>query len=148
MTTADIKTNIAEDIEITGNIKCNGNILIDGRLNGDLACNGDAVLGNTGNIKGNINVNAITIQGQVNGNITAKDKIDLKATARISGDIRAKRLTVEDGVSFVGKAEVNPSGTQQKPAVETKPVHEIAPSDEAMDRDAEQKSRGGLFGRK
>jgi cytoskeletal protein CcmA (bactofilin family) len=104
------KTIIAEDIEISGTIKCESNIQFDGKLNGDLNCIGDVLIGSTANIKGNVAVNCITVLGQVNGNINAKDKIDLKTSAYINGDIRAKRLTVEDGVTFVGKSEVNPSG--------------------------------------
>jgi len=148
MSTADIKTIIADDIEITGSIKCASNIQIDGKLNGDLACTGDAVLGHSGSVKGNLNVNSITVQGQVNGNITAKDKIDLKSTARITGDIRSKRLTVEDGVSFVGKAEVNPSGATARAATD-KAVQEISPEEEpAGDTEAQRKNNSGIFGRK
>ena len=40
------KTVIAEDVEITGTIKCENNIRIDGKLNGDLNCIGDAMIGN------------------------------------------------------------------------------------------------------
>lgn len=104
------KTVVAEDVEITGTIKCESNVQFDGKLNGDLNCIGDALIGSTANIKGNISVNCVTVLGQVNGNITAKDKIDLKTSAYVNGDIRARRLTVEDGVTFVGKSEVNPSG--------------------------------------
>ena len=34
----------------------------------------------------------------------------MKSTARVHGDIKAKRLSVEDGVTFIGRSEVNPSG--------------------------------------
>lgn len=109
MEKVEAKTFIADDIEITGSIKCTSNIQINGKLNGDLSCSGDAVLGAAGNIKGNSSVSSITIMGQINGNVTAKDKIELKSTARVMGDIKAKRMVVEDGVAFVGKAEINPS---------------------------------------
>ncbi len=121
----ETKTVIADDVEIVGSIKSASNIQMDGKLNGDLTCSGNAMLGTSCSIKGNINVQSTTVNGQVNGNITAKDKIDLKASARVTGDIRAKRLTVEDGVSFIGKAEVNPAGAS-KPA---EAVREISPED-------------------
>lgn len=115
MDKGQIKTIIGEDVEISGNIKCESNIQINGKLNGDLNCGGQAMIGNASAIKGNMSIETVSIMGQVNGNITAKDKIDLKSTARLHGDIRAKRLTVEDGVTFVGKVEVNPSGTGGTP---------------------------------
>ena len=52
----------------------------------------------------------MVIEGTINGSITAKDKIEMKAAARITGDIKSKRLAVEDGVTFLGKADVNPGG--------------------------------------
>lgn len=105
------QSRIASDVEITGTIKTSGSIRIDGTLNGDLQCAGDAMIGKSANIKGNLSVNAISIAGQLQGNVTAKDRIEMKSSAKVQGDIRAKRLSVEDGVTFVGKSEVNPSGS-------------------------------------
>lgn len=101
---------IDSQVEIVGTVKTAGSLRIDGKLQGDLNCGGDATIGKTAQIKGNINVNSVSIAGTVTGNITAKDRIEMKASARVMGDIKAKRLAVEDGVTFVGKSEVNPSG--------------------------------------
>jgi len=129
---ATAKTVIAEDVEVVGTIKSEHNIQIDGKLNGDLNCIGDTVVGSTANIKGNISSNCVTVLGQVNGNINAKDKIELKASAYVNGDIRSKRMTVEDGVTFVGKSEVNPSGVSPSRSYSSsdinQAVHEITPS--------------------
>lgn len=105
-----VKTIIAEDIEITGNIKSASQIQFDGKLNGDLNCVGAAMLGKSAIVKGNIMAESVIIAGSISGNITAKDRIEMKSTAKVHGDIRAKRLTVEDGVTFIGKSEVNPAG--------------------------------------
>jgi cytoskeletal protein CcmA (bactofilin family) len=104
------KTTIASEVEISGTIKSAGGLRIDGKLEGELICKGDAVVGKSATIKGNLTVNSAVIEGNVQGNISAQDKIDMKASARVQGDIRSKRLAVEDGVTFVGKSEVNPSG--------------------------------------
>ena len=67
--------------------------------------------GKDAKIKGNIMVSSTTIEGTIAGNVTAKDRIEMKASARVTGDIKSKRLSVEDGVTFIGRSEVNPSGT-------------------------------------
>ena len=95
----------------------------------------------------------MSVSGQVNGNIIAKDRIELKSSARINGDIRAKRLTVEDGVTFVGKSEVNPAGATPPrgagPADARSPGREGSPEEAAPDEDAEAKGKGtGIFSRK
>lgn len=101
---------ISADVQITGTIKSTGAIRIDGKLEGELICGADAVIGRSAQIKGNIQVSSVIVEGTINGNITAKDKIDMKSTAKVLGDIIAKRLAVEDGVTFIGRSEVNPSG--------------------------------------
>ncbi len=104
------KSILSAELEITGTIKTSGSVQIDGRVEGEVISQGDVILGKSGSVKGNLNVNSISVAGTIQGNITAKDRIELKSTARLMGDIKAKRLAVEDGVTFIGKSEVNPTG--------------------------------------
>ena len=100
---------ITAEVEIKGTVKSAGSITLDGKLDGDLVCEGDAIVGKSAQIKGTIVASSVTIEGTINGSITAKDKIAMKATANIHGDIKSKRLSVDDGVTFIGKSDVNPS---------------------------------------
>lgn len=100
---------ISEDVHIVGTVTSNGSIRFDGQLEGDLQCGGTATLGPTSVVKGNITANTVNISGRLEGNIVATDKIAMGATAVVNGDIRARRLSVEDGVTFVGRSDVNPN---------------------------------------
>lgn len=140
------QSTIASEVEIHGTIKSSGSVRLDGKLDGELQVNGDAIIGKTANIKGNLTVNSVTVEGTVNGNINAKDRIEMKSSARVTGDIRAKRLSVEDGVTFVGKSEVNPSGS---------PISGVAPTmpktGAADDTENDEKAEGAavkMFGRR
>jgi len=144
----NVKTIIAEDVEIVGSVKSASDVHLAGKLNGDLTCQGQATIGESASIKGNISADSTSISGQVNGNVTAKDRIELKTTARLNGDIRAKRLTVEDGVTFVGKSEVNPTGGSARPAAEQKSPAETEGDDQTSAEEADDKAKGGMFGRK
>ncbi|MCC5842727.1 MAG: polymer-forming cytoskeletal protein [Verrucomicrobia bacterium] len=104
------KSILSAELEVIGTIKTSGSVQIDGRVEGEVISQGDVFLGKSGSVKGNLNVNSISVAGTIQGNIIAKDRIELKSTARLMGDIKAKRLAVEDGVTFVGKSEVNPTG--------------------------------------
>ncbi|NQU40419.1 MAG: polymer-forming cytoskeletal protein [Lentisphaerae bacterium] len=141
------QTVIAEDIEITGSIKCASTIQIDGKLNGDLNCAGNATIGANAVINGNISSDSTIIKGQVNGNVAAKDRIQLTSTAKLTGDIRSKRLSVEDGATLIGKTEVNPSGQAgPRATADHKPVQPGAEEDVLVAED-EQKNKG-LFQKK
>lgn len=104
------KSLISSEVEIIGTINTSGSIQIEGRVEGEIHSQGDVILGKSGSVKGNLNVNSVSVAGTIVGNIIAKDRIELKSTARLMGDIKAKRLAVEDGVTFVGRSEVNPTG--------------------------------------
>ena len=106
---------IGSDVEIIGTIKSSGTVRLDGKLDGELVCGGNAILGKSAQVKGNVTATSVSIEGKINGNILAKDKIEMKATATVNGDIKARRLSVEDGVTFVGRSEVNPN-SQPVPA--------------------------------
>jgi cytoskeletal protein CcmA (bactofilin family) len=105
----DAKTLIADDVEITGSMKCSGGVKMAGKLNGDLSCAGEVLVEKGAAIKGNVAAASIVVWGMVKGNILAKERIELKGTARVAGDIKAKRLVVEEGVTLIGKSEISSS---------------------------------------
>lgn len=126
------KNTLSFDVEIKGNLKFSGELTFEGKLDGEINTDGTLHLGDTAVINGDINAQTVVVRGKVNGNITAKEKIDIKSKAEIFGDIRAAKLAIEEGVTFVGKTEVNPNkvaptaplarpGETPKPFEPTKP---------------------------
>lgn len=103
------KNVLTADVEIKGNLKFAGELTFDGKLEGEIQTDGVLNLGDSATINGNINAQSVVVRGKVNGNIYAKEKIEIKAKAELFGDIRATKLVVEEGVTFVGKTEVNPN---------------------------------------
>ncbi len=104
------ETIFASEVEINGTIKTSGPVTFNGKLDGDLDSGGDVTIGKTARIKGHLNVESVSVAGEVAGNISAKERVEMLASAKVTGDVRAKRLKVEEGVSFVGRSDVNPSG--------------------------------------
>ena len=103
------KNTLNSDVEIKGSLKFAGELTFEGKLDGEIHTDGTLHLGDSAVITGNINAQSVVVRGKVNGNINAKEKIDIKSKAELFGDIRASKLVVEEGVTFVGKTEVNPN---------------------------------------
>jgi len=103
------KNALNSDVEIKGTLKFSGEMTFDGKLDGDIASEGSLNLGDNAVVKGNINVNNVVVRGKINGNIVAKEKIEIKSKTELFGDIRTPKLVIEEGVTFVGKSEVNPN---------------------------------------
>ena len=103
------KNLLNTDVEIKGTLKFSGELTFDGKLDGDIASEGTLTLGDNAVVKGTIDVGSVIVRGKITGNVIAKDKIDIKAKTELFGDIRAAKLVIEEGVTFVGKSEVNPN---------------------------------------
>jgi cytoskeletal protein CcmA (bactofilin family) len=115
-TTANTSKNaLSSDVEVKGTLKFSGELTFDGKLDGEINSEGSLILGEKAVIKGNINVNSVVLRGKINGNVTAKEKIDIKAKTELFGDIRSAKLVIEEGVTFVGKTEVNPNKVTPTP---------------------------------
>jgi cytoskeletal protein CcmA (bactofilin family) len=92
-------TTLGEDTQFKGTLKFKNTLKIEGNFEGDIS---------TGKVKAEIKAGSTVVEGKVNGNITAKDVIDLRNTAELVGDIQASKVKIEEGVIFVGKADVQP----------------------------------------
>ena len=103
------KNVLGSDVEVQGTLKFSGELTFDGKLDGEIQSDGALNLGDNAIIKGNVNVNTVVLRGKINGNVSAREKIEIKAKTELFGDIRAAKLVIEEGVTFVGKSEVNPN---------------------------------------
>ncbi len=113
------KNTLNSDVEVKGTLKFSGELTFDGKLEGDINSEGTLNLGDNAVVKGTIDVGSVVVRGKITGNVIAKDKIDIKAKTELFGDVRAAKLVIEEGVTFVGKSEVNPnkvSATAAPPA--------------------------------
>ncbi len=108
-TAGNTKNVLGSDVEIKGTLKFTGELTFEGKLEGEIHTDGTLNLGDSAVINGNIEAQSVVVRGKITGNINAKEKIDIKAKAELFGDIRATKLVIEEGVTFVGKTEVNPN---------------------------------------
>ncbi|MCK9324342.1 MAG: polymer-forming cytoskeletal protein [Bacteroidales bacterium] len=105
---------------VKGDVESNSGIRLDGQLEGNLSAKGKVVIGNAGELTGNIMAVNVEISGVINGNVKAA-QICLKASAKITGDIITQRLSIEPGAFFFGtcRMEGTPDG-KTKEATATK----------------------------
>jgi cytoskeletal protein CcmA (bactofilin family) len=118
------KNVLGPDVEIKGNLKFSGELTFEGKLDGEIQTDGVLSLGDAAVVNGNINAQSVVVRGKITGNISAKERIEIKAKAELFGDIRATKLVIEEGVTYVGKTEVNPN----KVAPTAPPARAIEPA--------------------
>lgn len=109
------KNVLGSDVEIKGDLKFSGEMAFDGKIDGEIRGEGALLLGESSVVMGNIEAQSAVIRGKVTGNIVTREKLEVKAKTELFGDVRAARLSIEEGVTFVGRVEVNPNKLSSTP---------------------------------
>ncbi len=98
----EISTIIGEGYTFTGELQGSSVIRIEGKIIGNVNVEGGVVLGEKGNVEGDIITKSAIIYGTVNGNVKAT-QLEIKKTGHINGDITTDTLEIELGAQYNGK---------------------------------------------
>lgn len=124
-----ISSIIGKGLTFTGNLSFTGKLRLDGKINGNVK--GEfLIIGESGSVTGDIDIETCTCQGRVCGNIKAKD-LNVVKGCRIDGNVETISLTVQSGAALNGEVKVDAvdlrlvkGGTpqaQQEETIEPKP---------------------------
>lgn len=102
-----IDTLIGEGTKLQGKVEGKGSIKIDGTIEGDIILNGNIILGEKGNINGNVICDNIYISGKINGNISCKEQLRITNTGKLFGDIEVNNFVVDENAIFEGNCKMN-----------------------------------------
>lgn len=102
-----IKSIIGEGTKFEGTISTNETMRIDGEFKGTITANSMLIVGEKGEINGDIVASDVVIAGTVNGNVKAKGKTEISATGRLLGDLTSKTLSIDEDAVFQGQCSLN-----------------------------------------
>jgi cytoskeletal protein CcmA (bactofilin family) len=91
-----ISSYLAFDVEVEGEIFCNGPARIDGTCHGMVHGTEEIMIGTSAHIQGKIRAQSIVVNGSVEGDLSASNKITLLS----SGYVKGKFYTPSGGVSI------------------------------------------------
>ncbi|WP_313413118.1 polymer-forming cytoskeletal protein [Sedimentibacter sp.] len=97
-----LDTIVSSNITIDGKFKSTGNIRLDCTIIGILDSE-SLYLGQSADIKGDINCDNIIVAGKITGNVFCKGKMHIKETGIVNGDIEVSILSMDEGSTFSGK---------------------------------------------
>ena len=99
-----IETLIGNGTTFKGDILVTKSLRIDGILIGNIKEAANVIIGESAQVKGNINANYVVIDGIVEGNITATESIELLNKSKVTGDLTTTILSINEGAIFKGKS--------------------------------------------
>ncbi|MBN2224756.1 MAG: polymer-forming cytoskeletal protein [Deltaproteobacteria bacterium] len=123
----DCECYIAHGTTVEGKITGGASVGIDGLVKGEMNISSKVIIGETGEIKGNIKADDIIVAGKINGNIEARNILEAQPTGQIFGDINANRLMIADGVLFEGNITMKKEKHTKREKVEEPVITEPEP---------------------
>jgi cytoskeletal protein CcmA (bactofilin family) len=102
----EISTIIGEGYIFTGDVHGSSVIRVEGKIIGNVQVDGGVILGEKGNIDGDINTKSAIIFGTVNGNIKTT-QLEIKRSGHVNGDITTDSLEIELGAQYNGKLNMH-----------------------------------------
>jgi cytoskeletal protein CcmA (bactofilin family) len=103
---------ISQGTRIQGDIDSAGDFRIEGYVNGTVKAKGKIVVGESGQIEGQVQCQSADISGRAKIKLEVTDITILRATAKFEGDVITKKISIEPGALFSGTCQM---ATQKVP---------------------------------
>ncbi|HEY5465371.1 MAG TPA: polymer-forming cytoskeletal protein [Hanamia sp.] len=98
----EISTIIGEGFVFIGEVRGTSVIRIEGKIIGNVHVENGVILGEKGNIEGDMITKSAIIFGTIKGNVKSS-QLEIKKTGLINGDISTDTLEIELGAQYNGK---------------------------------------------
>jgi cytoskeletal protein CcmA (bactofilin family) len=97
---------IGPGISVVGTLNIHEGVLrLDGRLEGKIIGPGTLIMGEKGQLQGEIDVGRVILSGRVEGKVTAMEFIHIAPTGKLFGAARTSQLIIEEGGIFEGEGQ-------------------------------------------
>jgi cytoskeletal protein CcmA (bactofilin family) len=102
----DSGTIIGRNCKIKGDIVANEDVVIEGKIEGNIKVEKDLTINPNGDVKAQINANAVAIKGKIQGNINAKSRVQILSSGYLEGNIKAPAIIIAEGSFFKGNVDM------------------------------------------
>ena len=98
-----------------GELKFEQSFRVDGKVVGKVVSDGDLVVGERGEIDGEIRVGRLFVSGLVKGEVFASRRLSIHPHGRVEGTVHAKALIIEEGGVLEGRSSMKAEAAENTP---------------------------------
>ena len=103
---SDVNTLVGRGSHFEGKMTFEGTVRVDGSFAGEIVSDDTLIIGESAEVRAELDVATVIIYGVVYGNIHATGSIQLKPGAHLVGNIVTPALVVEPGAAFDGSCRM------------------------------------------
>ena len=96
-TAGDLSGFLDQGSHFEGELKFEQSFRIDGKLTGSIRSEGDLVVGEKGEIEGDVRVGRLFVSGVVRGEVRASKRLSIHARGRVEGEVFSPALVIDEG---------------------------------------------------
>lgn len=98
---------------IRGDLHFEDNFRVDGRLVGRIVSTGDLVVGEEGEVDGEVEVTNLYVFGTLRGKVKASKRVEIAAGSKVFADIDTETFDINDGAQFEGHCKMRGKATPE-----------------------------------
>lgn len=107
---SDVVSIVGPGMTVEGDCETDGTLRVEGRVEGTIRAGKAVVVGEDGEVVGDVHTRDVVVAGSVDGSISATSRVELQESARVEGDIRCRRVKLEEGGYVEGRLEMEEAG--------------------------------------
>ena len=92
---------------IRGELHFDDEFRVEGQIHGHVISNGRLIVGDKGEIDGEVQAREVIISGTVKGQVQTTEKVEITATGRVFANLFTPSLIIEEGAYFEGSCAMN-----------------------------------------
>ena len=115
-TQGDLNGFIDRGSELRGELHFENNFRVDGRIVGSIVSEGSLVVGDHGEVEGEVRVGRVFVAGTVKGTVEAGRQVQIAPGGKVYADLSTPSLVIEDGAVFEGHCTMGRRKTASPPA--------------------------------
>ena len=139
---ADLNGFLDRGSHLQGELSFDTTFRIDGRFTGTVKSSGDLIVGEAGEIEGQVEVGQIFISGTIRGAVLAEKKVEITPTGKVFADLTTPSLVIGNGALFEGRCTM----TLGTPSSDPRPESSARSQAESGGRPPGKELKGGRKG--
>jgi cytoskeletal protein CcmA (bactofilin family) len=103
---SDLNGFLDNGSNVTGELRFQTSFRVDGKFSGTVMSEGELIVGQGGEVDGDLRVGQIVISGTVSGTIRASRRIHLSSSGKLLAEIDTPVLIIDEGGFFQGRCSM------------------------------------------
>ncbi|MGE0641862.1 MAG: polymer-forming cytoskeletal protein [Thermoanaerobaculia bacterium] len=111
--TGDLSGFLEVGCQLEGELRFEQSFRVDGKVKGNVRSDGDLVVGERGEVEGDIRVGRLYVSGLVRGEVHVTKRLSIHARGRVLGEVHAAALVIDEGGVLEGRCAMAEEGNAQ-----------------------------------